>query len=86
MVVDPTFKALSGVSAAATRNNRIEIAFAWAPDNAANHAGINAIRTFVCDVNAGQVRLLNVMASMDVLDATGGWAAMLREGCMAEAH
>jgi AcrR family transcriptional regulator len=32
----------------------------------------------------GRGMLLNVMASMDVLEATDGWAAMLREGCMAE--
>jgi len=63
IVLDRTFKALSGVSAVATSTNRIEIAFAWAPDNSASHAGINTIRTFVCDVNAGNVRLLSVLAS-----------------------
>lgn len=63
VTLDRTFKALSGVSAAATRNNRIEIAFAWAPDNAANHAGINTIRTFACEVNGGQLRVLSVIAS-----------------------
>lgn len=61
-VLDPGFKALSGVSAAATPNNRIEIALAWAPDNAVNHAGINAIRTFGCDVSGNQVRLLEVLS------------------------
>jgi matrixin len=65
VVLDRTFKALSGVSAATTPSNRIEIAFAWAPDNAANHAGINAIRTFVCDVSGGQVRRLSVIASSE---------------------
>lgn len=34
----------------------------------------------------GRGMLLNVMASMDVLEATDGWAAMLREGCMADAE
>ncbi len=44
-------------------------------------AGVEAHRlaTFM-----GRGMLLNVMASMDVLEATDGWAAMLREGCMAE--
>lgn len=47
----------------------------------AAHAGVETDRlaTFVA-----RGMLLNVMASMDVLDATDGWAAMLREGCMAE--
>ncbi len=47
----------------------------------ASVAGVEACRlaTFM-----GRGMLLNVMASMDVLEATDGWAAMLREGCMAE--
>jgi hypothetical protein len=73
VALNTTHKALSGVSAAATPNNRIEVAIAWAPDNAANHAGINAIRTFVCDINGGRVRQLSVMASngRGAVEATG---------------
>jgi hypothetical protein len=61
VTVHPTLKALSGVSAAATASNRIEIALAWAPDTNAGMGAINAIRTIVCDVNAGAVRLLGVV-------------------------
>ena len=41
--------------------------------------GTPRLATFI-----GRGMLLNVMASMDVLEATDGWACMLREGCMAE--
>ncbi len=63
-VVDPVLKALSGVGAAANVSNRIEIA-ASAPDTDAGLAQINAIRTLVCDVNAGAVRRLDVIESPD---------------------
>lgn len=63
VTVDPTLKALSGVSAAATSSNRIEIAFALAPDTAAGLSDINVIRTLVCDVHAATVRPLGVMTS-----------------------
>ncbi|MGZ3586295.1 MAG: TetR/AcrR family transcriptional regulator [Candidatus Limnocylindrales bacterium] len=33
-----------------------------------------------------QGMLLNVLASMDVLDSTEPWAATIREGCMVQAH
>ena len=56
VTLDANLKALSGVSAAATPNNRIEIALAFAPDMDAGMGEINAIRTIVCDVNAGNLR------------------------------
>ena len=42
------------------------------------------VETFRLATFMGRGMLLNVMASMDVLEATDGWACMLREGCMAE--
>jgi hypothetical protein len=65
VTLDTTLKALSGVSAAATAANRIEIALAFAPDTNAGMGVINAIRTLVCDVNAGQLRRLSVINSGD---------------------
>ena len=65
VTVDANLKALSGVSAAATATNRIEIALAFAPDTNAGMGDINAIRTLVCDVNAGNVRRLAVVNSGD---------------------
>ncbi len=41
----------------------------------------SSLATFI-----GRGMLLNVMASMDVLDATDGWASMLQKGCTAEAQ
>lgn len=63
VTVDANLKALSGVSAAATPSNRIEIALAFAPDTDAGMGEINAIRTIVCDVNAGNLRRLSVINS-----------------------
>jgi hypothetical protein len=61
-VLDRRFRALSGVAAAATPDNRIEIALAWAPDDDGNHAEVNAIRTFACAVTDSQVRVLDVVS------------------------
>ncbi len=59
----------------------VQTGFGEVTEYVASVAGVEAFRlaTFM-----GRGMLLNVMASMDVLDATDGWAAMLREGCMAE--
>ena len=45
---------------------------------------VAGVETFRLATFMGRGMLLNVMASMDVLEATDGWACMLREGCMAE--
>jgi AcrR family transcriptional regulator len=47
-------------------------------------AAVAGVETSRLATFMGRGMLLNVMASMDVLDATEGWAAMLQEGCMAE--
>ena len=47
-------------------------------------AGVAGVETPRLATFMGRGMLLNVMASMDVLEATEGWAAMLREGCMAQ--
>ena len=49
-------------------------------------ASVSGVETARLATFMGRGMLLNVMASMDVLEATDGWAAMLREGCMSEAH
>ena len=61
----------------------VQTGFGEVTEYVASVAGVEAFRlaTFM-----GRGMLLNVMASMDVLEATDGWAAMLREGCMAESH
>lgn len=63
VTLDTNLKALSGISAAATPSNRIEIALAFAPDTDAGMGEINAIRTIVCDVNAGNLRRLSIINS-----------------------
>jgi hypothetical protein len=45
-------------------------------------AAVAGVETSRLATFMGRGMLLNVMASMDVLEATEGWAAMLREGCM----
>ena len=63
MTVDPGLKALSGVAAAANAANRIEIALALAPDTDAGLGQIDALRTIICNVNAGNVQALSVINS-----------------------
>ena len=46
-------------------------------------AAVAGVETSRLATFMGRGMLLNVMASMDVLEATDGWADMLREGCMA---
>lgn len=48
-------KAASGVALAATANNEVMLGFAW---SGSQTVGINAIRTFRCNVTAGQLQLL----------------------------
>jgi len=59
----------------------VQTGFGEVTDYVAAQMGVETFRlaTFM-----GRGMLLNVMASMDVLEATDGWACMLREGCMAE--
>jgi AcrR family transcriptional regulator len=47
-------------------------------------AAVAGVETYRLATFMGRGMLLNVMASMEVLDATDGWPAMLREGCMAQ--
>jgi hypothetical protein len=47
-------------------------------------AAVAGVETSRLATFMGRGMLLNVMASMDVLEATEGWAAMLRKGCMAQ--
>jgi hypothetical protein len=51
-------KAASGVALAATANNEVMLGFAW---SGYQTFGINAIRTFGCNVNAGQLQPLWLM-------------------------
>jgi Matrixin len=78
VTVDTNLKALSGLAAAASRANRIEIALALAPDTDAGIAQLNAIRTIVCDVNAGAVRRLGVIDSSERTRIQPGIAYELR--------
>ena len=56
------YRALGGISAAATPNNHIEIAFAWAPTGSSlGLYGMNRIRTFVCQVQGGQLQRVNIV-------------------------
>jgi len=58
LALHPTYKALAGVSAAASASNAVVVAFALAPTGGA--AGMNAIRTFSCHVAAGRLQRLAV--------------------------
>jgi hypothetical protein len=51
--IETFYKALSGVSLAASTDNRVLLAFAWAPHSL---YGMNLIRAIKCRVNAGQVQ------------------------------
>ena len=53
VTLDAFYKALSGVSAAATGDNRLVVAFAWAPNSS---YGMNYIRAFNCQVAGGQLQ------------------------------
>lgn len=56
------YRALGGVSAAATPNNHIEVAFAWAPTGSSlGLYGLNRIRTFVCQVQVGQLQRTRIL-------------------------
>ena len=58
--IEPFYKALSGVSLAAANNNRVLLAFAWAPHST---YGMNLIRAINCQVSAGQLRSQNLVYS-----------------------
>jgi hypothetical protein len=51
--IETFYKALSGVSLAASTNNRVLLTFAWAPHSL---YGMNLIRAIKCRVNAGQLQ------------------------------
>ena len=53
VVLNTFYKALSGVAAAATTDNRVVLAFAWAPHST---YGMNHIRAFNCHVAGGQLQ------------------------------
>jgi hypothetical protein len=58
--IEPFYKALSGVSLAASTNNRIFLAFAWAPHSV---YGMNLIRAINCRVNVGQLQSQGIVYS-----------------------
>ncbi len=58
--IEPFYKALSGVSLAASADNRVILAFAWAPHSV---YGYNRIRAIKCQVNAGQLQSQGVVLS-----------------------
>jgi hypothetical protein len=62
VVLDSFYKVLSGVSAAADSNNRVIIAFAWAPGST---YGMNYIRAFECQVNGGQLQRNSIIYGTD---------------------
>ncbi len=61
--LDPNYKAVSGVSAAADQRNHALVSFAWAA-----HApqGMNRIRTFACEVIDGQLTQVDHIRSDEV--------------------
>ena len=57
-VLNNFYKTLSGVSASADPNNHIVISFAWAPNSSTY--GMNRIRTFNCQVTAGDLEQVSI--------------------------
>jgi len=55
-IIDPDYKALSGVSVAGDFDNHVLISFAWAPHTP---HGLNRIRTFVCAVIDGHIEKID---------------------------
>jgi hypothetical protein len=62
-IIDPDYKALSGVSVAGDLENHVLISFAWAPHAA---QGLNRIRTFVCVVSDGHLEMVDHIRSNEV--------------------
>jgi hypothetical protein len=58
--IQPFYKALSGVSLSASTDNRILLAFAWAPHSV---YGMNLIRAINCRVSAGQLQSQSIVYS-----------------------
>ena len=60
VVLNSFYKTLSGVSAAADSANKAVVAFSWAPHGV---GGMNRIRAFNCEVNAGTLKRVSTVYS-----------------------
>lgn len=61
--INDTYKVLSGVAAAADKDNNIIVSFAWAPNSDTFKNRINRIRTFKCKIEDGALKRKSTILS-----------------------